>query len=147
MTSLIPIVLTSNRAKPKTALLELRRHNVRFSIPFSQRKQVENLLVGALRYFRVMHTRRQKHFLQSQSNIWAANSLPCGRQNDLLLRDHIFSALFRAWMIRINQHPRIKNKIYQATKFIIFSNYILQRLGIGKSEDLLYNFYLAESDG
>jgi len=127
-------------SQPKNIRRELRRHIASSNIPFGKRRQIEDLLVRAMRYFRVMRKSRQKSLPLSPSNPLPTNSLLRGRQDDSLLRDYIFSALFRAWMIAMDQYPRINNKGYPATPFVIFSDYVLQRLGIGKIEDHLEEF-------
>ena len=127
-------------AQPKNIRRELRRHIASSNIPFDKRRQIEDLLVRAIRYFRVMRSSRQKSIPQSPANPLPINPLLRGRQDDSLLRDYIFSALFRAWMIGMDQYPRINNKGYPATQFVIFSDYVLQRLGVGKVEDHLEEF-------
>ena len=127
-------------AQPKNIRCELRRHIASSNIPFAKRRQIEDLLVRAIRYFRVMRKSRQKSLPQSPTNPLPTNSLLRGRQDDSLLRDYIFSALFRAWMIGMDQYPRINNKGYPATQFVIFSEYVLERLGIGKIEDHFEEF-------
>ena len=127
-------------AQPRNIRRELRRHIASSNIPFGKRRQIEDLLVRAIRYFRVMRKSRQKSLPQSPTNPLPTNSLLRGRQDDSLLRDYIFSTLFRAWMIGMDQYPRINNKGYQATQFVIFSEYVLQRLGIGKIEDHFEEF-------
>ena len=127
-------------SQPKNIRREMRRHIASSNIPFGKRRQIEDLLVRAMRYFRVMRKSRQKSLPLSPSNPLPTNSLLRGRQDDSLLRDYIFSALFRAWMIGMDQYPRINNKGYPATPFVIFSDYVLQRLGIGKIEDHLEEF-------
>ncbi len=97
-------------------------------------------MVRAVRYFRVIRAARQKGFVADPKNILANKPLPRGRQNDSLLRHYLFSALFQAWMVGFNQYPKVNNKGYRATKFIIFSDYVLQRLGIGKVEDHFEGF-------
>ena len=127
-------------AQPRNIRRELRRHIASSNIPFGKRRQIEDLLVRAIRYFRVMRKSRQKSLPQSPTNPLPTNSLLRGRQDDSLLRDYIFSALFRAWMIGMDQYPRINNKGYPATQFVIFSEYVLERLGIGKIEDHFEEF-------
>jgi hypothetical protein len=63
-----------------------------------------------------------------------------GRQDDFLLRAYVFSALFRAWMIGFDVYPSINNKHKSATQFVIFADFVLHRLGIGKVEDHLEQF-------
>ena len=127
-------------AKPKNIRSELRQHIANSNIPLAKRRLIEDLLVRAVRYYRVMRSSRQKTMQPSASNILPITPLARGRQDESLIRAHVFSALFRAWMIGFDQYPKINNKGYPATKFVIFADYLLQRIGIGKIEDHLEEY-------
>lgn len=63
-----------------------------------------------------------------------------GHPEESELRNILFSALFRAWMLGKGVHPTINNKNHPASPFIVFAEPILCGLGIGKIEDHLEEF-------
>ncbi|QWE27500.1 hypothetical protein [Polynucleobacter sp. AP-Ainpum-60-G11] len=127
-------------ASPKNIRLEMRRHIAGTNMPFTKRRKIEDLLVRAVRYFRIMRSSRHKSSFPRPGNLLVRLPLARGRQDETLLRAYIFSALFRAWMIGFDQYPKINNKGYPATNFVNFADYVLKRIGIGKAEDHLEEF-------
>jgi hypothetical protein len=132
-------------AKPKNIRLELRSNIAIANFPFVKRRKVEVLLVRTVRYYRAIRQSRQKRPSQARtpplrSALLTIKARLRGRQDDFLLRAYVFSALFRAWMIGFDEYPRVNNKGGSATQFVIFADFILHRLGIGKVEDHLEEF-------
>ena len=127
-------------AQPKNIRLEMRRHIVSSRFPMATRGKVENILVRAARYVRVIRQSRKicHELLQSQDPLMKARKR--GRQDEALLRAYVFAALFRVWMIGFDEYPKINNKGSAASPFVIFAETVLQRLGIGKIEDHLEEF-------
>jgi len=66
--------------------------------------------------------------------------LPKGQRDETMLRNLLISELFRSWQLAFNQTPVINNKVYPATKFVVFAEQIFALLGIGKIEDHLEEF-------
>jgi hypothetical protein len=132
-------------ARPKNIRLDLRSDIAYANFPYSKRRQVEEILVRAARYYRVIRNHRKKRPSQSRKSkmrqgLLVIQAKPQGRQDESLLRAYLFSALFRAWMIGFNEYPKINNKGYSATAFVTFADFVLQRLSIGKAEDHLEEF-------
>ena len=127
-------------AQPKNIRLEMRCHIANRHFPIRTRPAVEKLLVRAVRYVRVIRKSRKICYepLQSQDPLLKARER--GRQDEALLRAYVFSALFRAWMMGFDEYPKINNKGYEASPFVIFAETVLQRLGIGNIEDHLEEF-------
>ena len=127
-------------AQPKNIRLEMRRHIANRHFPIGTRPAVEKLLVRAVRYVRVIRKSRKicHKPLQSQDSLIKARKR--GRQDEALLRADVFAALFRVWMMGFDEYPKINNKGYATTPFVIFAETVLQRLGIGKIEDHLEEF-------
>ena len=127
-------------AQPKNIRLEMRRHIASSHFPIGTRPTVEDILVRAVRYVRVIRQSRKicHKPLQSQDSLMKARVR--GRQDEALLRAYVFAALFRVWMMGFNEYPKINNKRSAASPFVIFAETVLQRLGIGKIEDHLEEF-------
>jgi len=129
----------------KNIRLELRSDIAAVNFPYGKRRGIEDLLVRTVRYYRAICNQRQKRPSQSKSPKLASGVLVMtsrlrGRQDDSLLRAYVFSALFRAWMIGFGEYPKINNKGGSATQFVIFADFILHRLHIGKVENHLEEF-------
>ena len=132
-------------AKPKNIRLELRSDIATANFPIGKRRAVEVLLVRTVRYYRAIRQSRQKRPSQARTPQLRSGLLPmkarlAGRQDDSLLRAYVFAALFRAWMIGFDEYPKVNNKGGSATRFVIFADFVLHRLGIGKVEDHLEEF-------
>ena len=132
-------------AKPNNIRLEIRSDIAAANFPFGKRREIETLLVRTVRYYRTIKNHRKIRPSQSRApklrtGVLVMKSRLRGRQDDFLLRAYVFSALFRAWMIGFDEYPRINKKRKSATQFVIFADFVLHRLGIGKVEDHLEKF-------
>jgi hypothetical protein len=132
-------------AKPKNIRLELRSDIANANFPVRKRHVVEVLLVRTVRYYRAIRQSRQKRPSQARtpqlrSGLLLMKARLRGRQDDFPLRAYVFAALFRAWMIGFDEYPKVNNKGGSATPFVIFADFVLHRLGIGKVEDHLEEF-------
>lgn len=66
--------------------------------------------------------------------------LPKGQRDESTLRNYLIAELFRSWVLAHEEVPKINNKGYSATPFVIFAEQIFYLLGIGKIEDHLEEF-------
>ena len=65
---------------------------------------------------------------------------PAGRKDETLIRAIVISALFRAWLLGLGKSPRINNKGYRPSSFVVFAESILRIAGIGKVVDHLEQY-------
>lgn len=117
-------------AQPKNIRFEMRRHIASSHFPIGTRPTVEGILVRAVRYVLVIRQGRGMLNKQPKNQGSLVKALARVRQDEALLRAYVFSALFRAWMIGVNEYPKVNNKGCAATPFVIFAEYVLQRLAI-----------------
>lgn len=65
---------------------------------------------------------------------------PKGRKDETLIRAIVISALFQSWQLEFEKSPRINNKGYRASPFVIFAELIFRIANIGKVEDHLEEY-------
>ena len=127
------------------ATIHPRRLAVRNAIAgakFAQNSQIaEDLLVRVIEeardYRKTPHVSYDGKKLTRQS---FGTARPKGRKDETLIRALVIAALFRAWLLGTGKSPRINNKGYRATAFVVFAEPIMVMAGIGKVEEHLEQY-------
>jgi hypothetical protein len=104
-------------------------------------KQAEDILVRAIENAR--DYRANPHASYKGKKVTRdsfGTDRPKGRKDETLIRAVVMSALFRSWLLGFGASPRINNKGYPASPFVIFAEPILRMAGIGKIEDHLEQY-------
>lgn len=104
-------------------------------------KKAEDILVRAIDdalYYRANPHASYKGKKVTRSSFGTKRSK--GRKDETLIRAIVISALFQAWLLGFGNSPRINNKGYPASPFVIFAESILRLARIGKVEDHLEQY-------
>lgn len=115
---------------PKNIRREIRLHVGEHKFPLRSRPRVINILVRAIRYYRIANQRLTIPILPTPAQ--GITGRPRGRPKRQMERNYLISEIFRAWVVGFGDYPVINNKLQASSKFVRFAEPILQREGIGK---------------
>ena len=109
--------------------------------PFGQRQRVEDILVQAICHFRIHRNRQQKN-LAPLSGRFQFRKLAQKRGPKVKkeLRMYLLSQIHYAWVLGFETYPRINNKDYPDSAFIIFAESILLSEGVARIHTNLEEF-------
>lgn len=124
-------------AQPKNIRLQIRKQIIKSKFPLGTRKSTEQIIVRAVRYFRV--ERRHLSTL-AIPNPTLKPRISKRWPDESSLRYWLIAELFRVWTKAFGAYPSINNKDYRPTPFVRFCEPILQREGVGKILDHLEEF-------
>jgi len=119
--------------------LHLKIANAKF--PFGSRARVEDILVQAVCYFRIHRNRQQKNSapLTGKTN-FRITPQKRGPKDKKDTRMYLMSQIYYAWILGFNAYPKINNKDYADSPFVIFAQSILLSEGVARIHTNLEEF-------
>lgn len=106
---------------------EVRQKLKSAKFPAAHRDRAEDMVVRAIVHFRLYRNRSQLRAQAILASRHRSNMKPQkrGPKDETLLRMYLLSQLHLAWMIAFKEYPKINNKHYADTPFVVFAESIL----------------------
>ncbi len=124
-------------AKPKNIRKEIRHYMHAAGFPTIARLKYTRIVERAVRHFRLYQRALGQTILKPED---LASPRGKGHPDEAMPRAILISGLFRAWMKAFQEYPKINNKNYPLSPFMRFAKKIMQREGVGKTENHLEEF-------
>jgi hypothetical protein len=119
--------------------LHLMIANAKF--PFGVRQRVEDILVQAICYFRVHRNRQRKNLVPLPGRFqFRSHVQKCGPKDKKEVRMYLLSQIHYAWVLGFEVYPKINNKDYPDSPFVIFAESILLSEGVARIHTNLEEF-------
>ena len=109
--------------------------------PFGQRQRVEDILVQAICHFRIHRNRQQKNLAPISGRFQFRKQVQKrGPKDKKELRMYLLSQIHYAWVLGFDDYPKINNKDYADSPFVIFAESILLSEGVARIHTNLEEF-------
>ena len=119
--------------------LHLKIANAKF--PFGSRARVEDILVQAVYYFRIHRNRQQRNSAPLSGRFQFQKQIQKrGPKDKKDTRMYLMSQIHYAWALGFNAYPKINNKDYADSPFVIFAESILLGEGVARIHTNLEEF-------
>lgn len=109
--------------------------------PFSVRQRVEDILVQSVCHFRIHRNRRQKNLAPITGRFHFRKQIQKrGPRDKKEIRMYLLSQIYYAWVVGFRDYPKINNKNYPDSSFVIFAESILLGEGVARIHTNLEEF-------
>jgi hypothetical protein len=109
--------------------------------PFGKRQRVEEILVHAICHFRLHRNRRRNNSPPLPGRLhFRGISQKRGPKDNKAVRLFLLSRIHYAWMIGFSDYPKINNKDYPDSPFVVFAESILLSEGVARIHTNLEEF-------
>jgi len=109
--------------------------------PFDQRKTVEDILVQAVCHFRIYRNRLRKNLVPLPGKFQLrSQAQKRGPKDKKEVRMYLLPKIHYAWVRGFEAYPKINNKDYPDSPFVIFAETILLSEGVARIHTNLEEF-------
>lgn len=111
------------------------------NFPFGMRQRVEDILVQAICHFRIYRNRQRKNLAPLPGRLEFRKQVQKrGPKDKKAVRMYLLSQIHYAWVLGFKAYPRMNNKDYPDSPFLIFAQSILLSEGVARIHTNLEEF-------